>query len=40
VVTGEVDQIIASHEGEELLEEMEMEAPHPMPAPGPRDREV
>jgi len=40
VVTGKVDQIIASHEAEELLEEMEMEAPHPLPVSGTRDREV
>jgi C4-dicarboxylate transporter DctQ subunit len=40
VVTGEVDQIIASHEAEELLEEMEMEAPHPLPVSGTRDREA
>ncbi|MGB5198303.1 MAG: TRAP transporter small permease [Sedimenticolaceae bacterium] len=40
VVTGKVDQIIASHEVEELLEEMEMEAPHPLPVSGTRDKEV
>jgi C4-dicarboxylate transporter DctQ subunit len=40
VLTGEVDQIIASHEGEELLEELEMEAPHPLPVSGTRDKEV
>ena len=40
VVTGKVDQIIASHEAEELLEEMEMEAPHPLPVSETRDREV
>jgi C4-dicarboxylate transporter DctQ subunit len=40
VVTGEVDPIIASHEAEELLEEMEMEAPHPLPVSGTRDREA
>ncbi|HPE81097.1 MAG: TRAP transporter small permease [Sedimenticolaceae bacterium] len=28
VVTGEIDMIIASHEAEELLEELEMVAPH------------
>jgi C4-dicarboxylate transporter DctQ subunit len=31
IFTGEVDQIIASHEAEELMEELEMEAPHPLP---------
>ena len=31
IVTGEVDQIIASHEAEELMEELEMEAPHAVP---------
>lgn len=40
VITGKVDQIIASHEAEELLEELEMEAPHPLPVSGTRDREV
>ena len=29
IVSGEIDMIIASHEAEELLEELEMEAPHP-----------
>lgn len=28
VITGEVDQIIASHEAEELMEELEMNSPH------------
>jgi C4-dicarboxylate transporter DctQ subunit len=28
IVSGEIDMIIASHEAEELLEELEMEAPH------------
>ncbi len=32
IFTGESDQIIASHEAEELLEELEMEAPHAEPA--------
>ena len=27
-MTGEIDMIIASHEAEELLEELEMVAPH------------
>lgn len=31
IFTGEVDQIIASHEAEELMEELEMEAPHALP---------
>ena len=30
VVTGKIDQIIASHEAEELMEELEMNAPHPV----------
>jgi C4-dicarboxylate transporter DctQ subunit len=34
IFTGQVDQIIASHEAEELLEELEMEAPHAEPIPG------
>ncbi|MGB1110960.1 MAG: hypothetical protein ACPG4N_11425, partial [Gammaproteobacteria bacterium] len=29
VITGKTDAIIASHEAEELMEELEMEAPHP-----------
>jgi C4-dicarboxylate transporter DctQ subunit len=29
IISGEIDMIIASHEAEELLEELEMEAPHP-----------
>ena len=33
IFTGEVDQIIASHEAEELMEELEMNAPHPEPEP-------
>lgn len=33
VLTGEIDMIIASHEAEELLEELEMEVPHPVDAP-------
>ena len=33
IYTGEVDQIIASHEAEELMEELEMNAPHPEPEP-------
>ena len=36
IFTGEVDQIIASHEAEELMEELEMEAPHPLPDPDNR----
>ena len=39
VFTGEIDMIIASHEAEELLEELEMEAPHPVDAPPRRDGE-
>ena len=31
VVTGKVDQIIASHEAEELMEELEMSSPHAEP---------
>lgn len=31
IFTGESDQIIASHEAEELMEELEMEAPHALP---------
>jgi C4-dicarboxylate transporter DctQ subunit len=35
ILTGEVDRIIASHEAEELMEELEMQAPHPVEgAPG------
>ena len=34
IFTGQVDQIIASHEAEELLEELEMEAPHAEPLSG------
>jgi len=30
ILTGEADQLIASHEAEELMEELEMEAPHPV----------
>lgn len=30
VFTGKIDRIIASHEAEELMEELEMVAPHPM----------
>lgn len=33
VFTGQVDQIIASHEAEELMEELEMNSPHPEPEP-------
>ena len=33
ILTGESDQIIASHEAEELMEELEMEAPHAAPVP-------
>jgi C4-dicarboxylate transporter DctQ subunit len=33
VITGEIDMIIASHEAEELLEELEMESPHPVDIP-------
>jgi len=39
IVTGEVDMIIASHEAEELLEELEMEAPHPVDAAPRKDGE-
>ena len=38
VVTGRLDRIIASHEAEELMEELEMESPHAVPvAGGPSD---
>lgn len=33
IFTGEADQIIASHEAEELMEELEMVAPHPASEP-------
>ena len=33
IVTGEIDMIIASHEAEELLEELEMVSPHGQPGP-------
>lgn len=39
VITGEIDMIIASHEAEELLEELEMEAPHPVDLPHGKGRE-
>lgn len=39
VVTGEIDMIIASHEAEELLEELEMDSPHPVDEPLRRDGE-
>ena len=38
IFTGEVDQIIASHEAEELMEELEMNAPHAEPPPGHGER--
>ena len=31
IVTGKADRIIASHEAEELMEELEMVAPHAQP---------
>ena len=38
VFTGRLDRIIASHEAEELMEELEMESPHAVPvAGGPSD---
>ena len=41
IFTGKVDRIIASHEAEELMEELEMNAPHPdtEPAAGRPNRE-
>ena len=39
VMVGEIDMIIASHEAEELLEELEMEAPHPLDEPASKGRE-
>lgn len=39
VFTGEIDMIIASHEAEELLEELEMESPHPVNVPPRRNGE-
>jgi len=39
VMAGEIDMIIASHEAEELLEELEMEAPHPLDEPASKGRE-
>lgn len=33
VLTGELDRIIASHEAEELMDELEMNAPHPPAEP-------
>ena len=39
VLKGEIDMIIASHEAEELLEELEMEAPHPTPGAPSKGRE-
>ncbi len=33
ILTGKVDQVIASHEAEELLEELEMSSPHPVDEP-------
>ena len=35
ILRGELDQIIASHEAEELMEELEMNAPHPSDSPVP-----
>ncbi|MCB1803386.1 MAG: TRAP transporter small permease, partial [Gammaproteobacteria bacterium] len=40
VVKGETDMIIASHEAEELLEELEMEAPQPTDTATRRGGEV
>lgn len=39
ILTGQEDQIIASHEAEELMEELEMEAPHPVEGAGAKGRE-
>ena len=39
IVTGKADRIIASHEAEELMEEMEMVAPHTTDAPSKPRRE-
>ncbi|MDJ0739937.1 MAG: TRAP transporter small permease [Gammaproteobacteria bacterium] len=42
IFTGRLDRIIASHEAEELMEELEMNAPHAQPdpdAPSLKDRE-
>jgi len=36
VFTGRIDRIIASHEAEELMEELEMESPHAVPVSGKR----
>ena len=36
VFTGRIDRIIASHEAEELMEELEMESPHAVPVSGER----
>lgn len=36
VFTGRLDRIIASHEAEELMEELEMESPHPLPTSASR----
>jgi len=33
ILRGELDQIIASHEAEELMEELEMNSPHPAASP-------
>jgi C4-dicarboxylate transporter DctQ subunit len=33
ILTGRLDRIIASHEAEELMEELEMNAPHAEPPP-------
>jgi C4-dicarboxylate transporter DctQ subunit len=39
IVTGKADRLIASHEAEELMEELEMVAPHSGQSPSSRDRE-
>ncbi|WP_078118321.1 TRAP transporter small permease [Thiosocius teredinicola] len=39
ILTGKVDMIIASHEAEELIEELEMADPHPQPLTARKDGE-
>lgn len=39
IVTGKIDMIIASHEAEEMLEELEMASPHPVAGKPHRDGE-
>ena len=38
ILTGQVDQIIASHEAEELMEELEMNSPHPLSEADPSNK--